>query len=672
MAICLKVFFMNQTMTIFQHISRWIGFPLMAAGMVISQPALASKDTEAELMKQIKSAYVDGAYDKFNRLAAQLPEKSVFRPHVEIWQFRFFQKGVEKRFPDREIVWNKAEIVPLLNRHESSWPAETLRRDWLEQLARTAQWSEFETQRAQLRYRPDQGVECADLMYAAEQGQLVRHKLNAVLTVDKRLPRTCRVMLKNLYKVGGVSAQDLDRHVLQLVANNQASDAVRFVDEFSDTAWGKGIVSSTLREATTNPEKTIKLGSNPAGTDLYITSALARRAVQDYKNVADLLEGRMADKLSTSSAQWLWAHVGYRAGLVWDRNALAYFKRSNPELMSQEQQEWKVRAALLLEDWASVLQATNEMNPTLREDKAWVYWRGRALASTGKIVEARQEWIKASSPFSFYGKLAHEELGNVVAAPKRPELLTAAELDWAKKHPGLVRALALYNAGLKTDGFWEFNLQVAQMNDRELLATATWAERNQLYDRAIAAADRTEVEHDLSLRYLTPFRANMQAKTREVGIEESWVYGLIRQESRFVTVARSGVGASGLMQVMPATAQYVAKKIGLSNFQPADITEIETNLTLGTSYLKMVFDQQDQSPVLASAGYNAGPSRPSLWKRRLGDRKLEGAIFAELIPFDETRGYVKNVMSNTVAYSLLLNNTSTPLKQRLGMIYGSK
>ncbi|MBU0784049.1 MAG: lytic transglycosylase domain-containing protein [Gammaproteobacteria bacterium] len=658
-------------MTIFHHISRWTAPPILALGL-LCQPALADTQTEGELVKQIREAYSEGAYDKFTRLSSQLPQKSIFRPYVDIWQFRFFQKGMEKQYPDQEIVWQKTEVIPLLNSYENSWPAESLRRDWLEQLARTAQWEEFAEQRKLLRYRPDQGVECADLMYAAEQGQLVRYKLNAVIGFEKRLPKTCRVLLKNLYKVGGVSAQDLDKHVLHMVASNQLSNAIKFVDEFDDTAWGKAISSAALKKAIFNPETYLKSPAADASTDLYLASALTRRAVDDFETVARQIEQTYAGKLSPASEQWLWAHVGYRAGLVWNRDALSYFRRSNPDVMSAEQQEWKVRSALLLEDWPSVLQASNELSPPLKEDKAWVYWRGRALAANGKHAEARQEWIKASSPFSFYGKLAHEELGDTVTAPRRPELLTAAELDAAKKNPGLIRSLALYDAGLRTEGFWEFNLQVAQMNDRQLLAAATWAERNQLYDRAIAAADRTEIEHDLGLRYLTPFRDNMRAKTREVGVDESWVYGLIRQESRFVTIARSGVGASGLMQVMPATAKYVARKIGLSSFKPADITEIETNLTLGTSYLKMVFEQHDQSPVLASAGYNAGPSRPSLWKRRLGDRQIEGAIFAELIPFDETRGYVKNVMSNTVAYSLLLNNASTPLKQRLGIIYGSK
>ncbi|WP_334120674.1 lytic transglycosylase domain-containing protein [Limnobacter sp.] len=658
-------------MTIFHHISRWTAPPILALGLLL-QPALADTQADVELIKQIKEAYSEGAYDKFTRLSSQLPRKSIFRPYVDIWQFRFFQKGIEKQYPDKEIVWRKADVIPLLNSYENTWPAESLRRDWIEQLARTAQWEEFAEQRKLLRYRPDQGVECADLMHAAEQGQLVRYKLNAVLSHDKRLPKTCRVLLKNLYKVGGVSAQDLDKHVLQMVASNQLTNAIKFVDEFDDTAWGKAISSATLRKAIFNPETYLKSPAADASTDLYLAGALARRAVDDFETAARQIEHTYAGKLSPGSEQWLWAHVGYRAGLVWNRDALSYFRRSNPDVMSHEQQEWKVRSALLLEDWPAVLQASNELSPTLKEDKAWVYWRGRALAVNGKHVEARQEWIKASSPFSFYGKLAHEELGDTVTAPKRPELLTAAELDAAKKNPGLIRSLALYDAGLRTEGFWEFNLQVAQMSDRQLLAAATWAERNQLYDRAIAAADRTEIEHDLGLRYLTPFRENMRAKTREVGVDESWVYGLIRQESRFVTIARSGVGASGLMQVMPATAKYVARKIGLSSFKPADITEIETNLTLGTSYLKMVFEQHDQSPVLASAGYNAGPSRPSLWKRRLGDRQIEGAIFAELIPFDETRGYVKNVMSNTVAYSLLLNNASIPLKQRLGIIYGSK
>jgi soluble lytic murein transglycosylase len=138
----------------------------------------------------------------------------------------------------------------------------------------------------------------------------------------------------------------------------------------------------------------------------------------------------------------------------------------------------------------------------------------------------------------------------------------------------------------------------------------------------------------------------------------------VRQESRFVTDARSGAGAAGLMQVMPRTAKLVAKKVGLRNFRPKDVTEIKTNVNLGTGYMKMVLDQLGDQ-VLASAAYNAGPSRAKRWRDA---RPLEGAIYAETIPFAETRDYVKKVMANSVFYSAVLNKTPTPIKARLGTV----
>lgn len=624
-----------------------------------------------QLMPLIKSAYAEGRYSDFSRLSAKLPANSVFNPYTEIWQFRFFQKGQEKQSADNDMVWKSSDIEPVLNKHAGSWPAEQLRRDWVQQLARAGQWDTFQQQRTKLKYRPDQGVECADMLYAGTQGQLAVYKINTVIGADKRLPKTCRFLLKTLYNRDLIKGEDLDRHVLNLVANKQQDAAVQFVNDMIDTAWGQNIEAKTLDKALDKPDQTLK--NPPSGTDLYLAAALARKATENYEQAAELIRSEFKPKLSKSSEKWLWGHIGYRAGLVWDVKALDYFKRSSPDVLNPEQQEWKVRAALLTENWPSVLEAVNDMSPHLKDNRTWQYWRGRALAAAGKMVEARQEWIRAANSFSFYGKLSSEELGNSITAPKKPSPLTSAEIDWAQRNPGLIRTLALYDAGLRTEGLWEFNVQAAQMNDRELLATAAWAEKNKLYDRAIAAADRTELEHDLSLRYLTPFREQMRAKAAEAGVDESWVYGLIRQESRFMTIARSAVGASGLMQVMPATAQYVAKKIGLDGFRPKDITEVNTNLTLGTNYLKIVLDQHGQSPVLASASYNAGPGRPTLWKRRLGEnRELEGAIFTELIPFDETRDYVKNVMSNTVAYSLVLNNNApTSLKQRLGTIRGT-
>jgi soluble lytic murein transglycosylase len=139
----------------------------------------------------------------------------------------------------------------------------------------------------------------------------------------------------------------------------------------------------------------------------------------------------------------------------------------------------------------------------------------------------------------------------------------------------------------------------------------------------------------------------------------------MRQESRFVSDARSSAGAGGLMQLMPKTAQWVAKKIGLKDFRQGHVGNADTNVLLGTSYMRMVLDSLDSQPLLASAAYNAGPGRARKWR---AERPLEGAIYAETIPFTETRDYVKKVMSNSVYYSAQFDGRPASLKARLGTV----
>ena len=154
-------------------------------------------------------------------------------------------------------------------------------------------------------------------------------------------------------------------------------------------------------------------------------------------------------------------------------------------------------------------------------------------------------------------------------------------------------------------------------------------------------------------------------RAQGIGIDPAYVYGLIRQESRFIMDARSHVGASGLMQVMPATAKWTAKKMGLAGFTPNQLTDKETNVTIGTGYLKLVLDDFGGSMPMAAAAYNAGPSRPRRWRE---GPVLEAAIWAENVPFQETRDYVKKVLSNTSNYATLISGQPQSLKARLGTV----
>jgi soluble lytic murein transglycosylase len=218
---------------------------------------------------------------------------------------------------------------------------------------------------------------------------------------------------------------------------------------------------------------------------------------------------------------------------------------------------------------------------------------------------------------------------------------------------------------LRTEASKEWAWATRKFDDKKLLVAAELAQNNGMYDRSINAADRTSTLHDFNLRYPAPFRENLQGKLRDHGLEEAWVYGLMRQESRFATHAKSNVGAAGLMQIMPATAKWVARKMGMRDYRSALIHDTEVNLKLGTYYMKNVLSSFDNNAAMASAAYNAGPGRARHWR---GNIPLEGAIYAECIPFDETRDYVKKVMSNTVYYSKLFGQPAVSLKQRLGII----
>ncbi|MFH0934954.1 MAG: lytic transglycosylase domain-containing protein, partial [Pseudomonadota bacterium] len=194
---------------------------------------------------------------------------------------------------------------------------------------------------------------------------------------------------------------------------------------------------------------------------------------------------------------------------------------------------------------------------------------------------------------------------------------------------------------------------------------AELARRNELWDCAINTADRTVTMHDFTMRYLAPYSDVLSEQARTWKLDEPWVFGLVRQESRFIADARSSAGAMGLMQLLPSTARWVAKKSGMKGFHLSRVNLPKVNAELGAFYLRHLFDGLDGNLVLAATAYNAGPGRARRWRDA---KPLEGAIYIETIPFEETRQYVKKVMANTVYYDALFGGEQRSLKSRMGTI----
>jgi soluble lytic murein transglycosylase len=331
---------------------------------------------------------------------------------------------------------------------------------------------------------------------------------------------------------------------------------------------------------------------------------------------------------------------------------------------SDETLAWMARAALRgpatdKTRWALVQRATEEMSAAEQRDTAWVYWRARALrgqAAAGAEGDAARNLARLTletiaGPLGFYNQLAQEDLGRRISLPAAPVPLVDTEREPLRQHAGLKRAMRLMALGLRAEGVREWNFSLRGMNDRELLAAAALACEREIWDRCINTSERTRDAADVAQRYPLPFREAVLAQARDAGLDPAYVFGLIRQESRFVLDARSHVGASGLMQLMPATARWTARRAGLADWKPEQVNERDINLLLGTTYLKLVLDEFGGAQAMGAAAYNAGPARPRRWRE---GATVEPAAWIEGIPFNETRDYVKKVLSNAVVYAARL------------------
>lgn len=556
-------------------------------------------------------------------------------------------------------------IPAFLDANEGSYVAEKLRADWLRVLVKDANWSTAQREAARL-IAPDTELNCLAQQAALNQGERAALERAASLWLEEpNPPETCQPVLDALVASGRMDVDKVWARARLQIEINRPQAARRTLDYLPENRVRElAAFDQTIKNAMLHLARQPANWAATRGGRELTAIALRYVAANDPRIAAAELEKRQA-QLGASEAQWAWSQIALQAARKHQPEALGYYERAGDAALSEENQQWKVRTALRQQAWARVRQAILAMPPRLAERPEWIYWLGRAEKAGGRSEEGRKLFARIAGQANFYGNLAEEELGRTVATPPQAAPVTLPEMQAARENPGLQRALAFFRLDLRTEAVREWNWSLRGMNDRQLLAAARLAEENRLWDRAINTAERTQEEHDYQLRFLAPYADQIRPAARQQALDDAWVYGLMRQESRFVGNARSSAGASGLMQLMPATAKWVAKKIGLRDYQHARVNDTDTNVLLGTSYMRMVMDDLDQHPVLASAAYNAGPGRARRWR---AEQALEGAIYAETIPFSETRDYVKKVMSNAVYYSIYFNNRPDSLKTRLGTI----
>ncbi len=292
---------------------------------------------------------------------------------------------------------------------------------------------------------------------------------------------------------------------------------------------------------------------------------------------------------------------------------------------------------------------------------------GRRVRSsaTGRAADAAPIFTGLAGEVHFYGMLAAEAIGKrqeLASAPIEPDADALAAFGATD---GVRRAVKLARLDMRPESQREWLYVVRGRPDESLLLAAEYARREGLYDRAINTAERTSARHDYGLRYLMPFREQFAAAAQDNAVDVALLFGIARQESRFAADIVSSAGAVGLMQLMPPTAQWVAKQLNRADYRPSQISDAGLNTQFGAYYFKYWLEKLDRMQALAAAAYNAGPGRAQAWRAAT---PLEGAVWVETIPFNETRDYVKKVLANAMIYARSLDQDNVPLVTRLGTV----
>jgi soluble lytic murein transglycosylase len=622
------------------------GIPL---GLASASTDPSPKDkASAELVIKAKEAFLKGRLPELERLTAR-SQGTLLAAWPDYWRLRILLGT-----PSVDAADMRRQVQGFLSRHGQHPLAENAQRDWVHALVVKNLWDDAE--RA-LKTIPDTlvspGLMCArgrlGLLNAENRDQLQQMLMS--LPIGQETSDACIGLVDQLVRQGQVSMGYLRQRIrwaAQIGSDSSHDDLIDILkaDRLLVETGGRGLDPLKSETQLGRILKTSRIDSQGAFVSLKRHGKELNEEQLDYARFA------------VGAALWRRSHPE-----AWPlmREGWASLAQQPDEIL-----QIAAREAIRRSAWTALSQVIAAMRPATRAEPAWQYWQAVVFREQRTPEKADPLLRGLRDGFGFYGVLARELMGEPTIIPASAAIqLSDNDRQRLDRDPGMRRSYALVRAGLRGEAVAEWSAAMRGRTDTQLLQAALHAKQAGFYDRMIAAADRTRESHDFTLRFPTPFQDKVIPAAKERALDPWWVLGLIRQESRFIADIKSSVGASGLMQIMPATGKMLAKNVGL---KPSAIrlTDVETNIRLGTTYMRQLHDRFGGSALLASAAYNAGPSRAISWRAAL-PRRIEGAAFAESIPFPETRDYVKHVLTNAVLYHAVHNGGKAPsLKQLLG------
>ena len=644
-----------KTDTIMRYPRRVAGGLLVA--MILIAPSLASGSTAAGFSRA-EQALAKGDSATYTRLKKQLADSPLL-PYLDYAELA----------SDRAAPLKESDVARFLERHDGSGPAYLLRIRWLKQLASQGQWKSY------LEWYdhgdPSTMRKCHYLnaLIRTGKGKETDSEVDAIWDYGRSRPTACDPVF-SYWKQRGLLTRDRVWSRADKAMNlGQAGLTAHLASYLSGSDASLIKAFSRLRKS---PKENLDAvtGKHPWRGQM-MGYGLMRLAYHSHGSALGRWKAfRKSLKLSTPERCIIEERLA--RGLYREPGKAVYdfFKETGSCGSFEELQGYRVKAGLLREDWKQVQAWIDQMPSSLGQEPEWRYWKARALEQQGEREAARKIYSEISRDRSFYAYLASDRLGQEyhfahVPAPVHSEVRGQMEAD-----PAMLRIRELDRLGRQTEMRREWNLLVKRLDEEQKIAAAAIFHEWDILDRAIFTLAKSDYWDDLEIRFPLKHSELIGQHASRRQLDASWTFGILRQESAFMRDANSSAGARGLMQLMPGTARLVAKKYGLGSTAASELIKPDKNIALGTGYLRMMLDKFDNNLTLATASYNAGPGRAKRWQF---DKPLPADIWVELIPFNETRGYVKRVMTYASIYDRRLGNgKELRISERIGMIPARK
>lgn len=443
------------------------------------------------------------------------------------------------------------------------------------------------------------------------------------------------------------------------------------------------ISQDVLRTIRNNPKGFIhQVYQNPTGVNQYLyLYAINQLALKSYKEAEaqlayDLRQNQSRRFLEEYIIRHAWRSIAVMRMNMntthgFGQEAITYFQNSLGVSFNREEAEDYAQASIYFGRWQDVLQAIHAMDNAQKSERNWQYWQARALEMTNNKTLANQIYQALAVQIDYYGLLSKDRLGQRLTLQdiggNIAPTVGVAERQYVYSNPSFARALKLIEKNLADSDVnreWNWAVRQARQNydTRLILWSATIAQGMGNYSRSIQAIETTDIVRNAALSHPMPYQNHVVAYSHRAGIDPAWAYGIMRQESRFASKARSGADARGLMQLLPNTAKQVARSLGEN---VGDLYNPEINIRYGTKYLADRLNEFNRQIVVATASYNAGATPARAWLPKQGT--ISADQYVEAIPYAETRDYVKRIMENSTIYDVLLGNHMS-ISQRMGLV----